>query len=155
MNFQRINACVLAPEVVVRRVDDWTVIAFASMTFDRLHHGARIGIGARRSLAVIVGDAWPAIMRPHRHEIRNADPVEVGHAGNFGNADGIEDCARGGSWRSFKGALRLNYCILAPWGQARIHSCMFRRSWPSFFLRHGGDRIHYSSDGSRAAPRRS
>jgi hypothetical protein len=43
-------------------------------------------------------------MRPHRHEIRNADPVEVGHVGNFGNADGIEDCACGGSWRSFNGA---------------------------------------------------
>jgi hypothetical protein len=63
MNFQRIDTCVLAPEVVVRRVDDWTIIAFAGMTFDRLHHGARIGIGARRSLAAIVGDAWPAIMR--------------------------------------------------------------------------------------------
>src|ERR1700688_2862381 len=45
MNFQRIDACVLAPEVVVRRVDDRTVIAFAGMTFDRLHHGARMKFG--------------------------------------------------------------------------------------------------------------
>jgi hypothetical protein len=69
-------------------------IAFAGVTFDRLHHRARIGIGARRSFAVIVGDARPDIVWPHRHEIRNADPVEVGHVGNLGHADDIKDGAR-------------------------------------------------------------
>jgi hypothetical protein len=53
-----------------------------------------MGTGARRSLAVIVGHARPDIVRPHRHEIRNADPVEVGHVGNLGHADDIKDGAR-------------------------------------------------------------
>ena len=33
------------------------------------------------------------IVRSHGHEIRNADPVEVGHVGNLGNADSVKYCA--------------------------------------------------------------
>src|SRR4051812_18425933 len=64
------------------------------MTFDRLHHRARISIGARRSLAIIVGDARGEVVRSHRHEIRNANAVEVGHVGDLGNADEVEHRAR-------------------------------------------------------------
>src|ERR1700716_1762512 len=101
VNLERVDAGVLAAQIVVGRGDDWSVIPFAGMTFDRLHHGAGIGIGARRSLAVIVGNAGPEIMRSHGHEIRNANPVEVGHVGNLGHADGIEYGARAadrGAW---------------------------------------------------------
>ena len=59
MNLQRVDTRVLASQIVVGRGDDRPVIALAGMTFDRLHQRARIGIGARRSLAVIIGDARP------------------------------------------------------------------------------------------------
>lgn len=29
-------------------------------------------------------------MRPHRHEVWNADPVQIGHICNFGDADGMQ-----------------------------------------------------------------
>src|ERR1700730_13477135 len=64
------------------------------MTLDRLHHRAGISIGARGSLAVVVGDARPEIMRLYRHEIRNADAVEVGDVGDPGNAEKTKRGAR-------------------------------------------------------------
>ena len=91
VDLERIDARVLASEIVVGCGDDRTVIAFAGMPFDRFHQGAGMGRGARRPLAVVIGDAGAEIMRPHRHEIRNADAVEVGHVGNLGHADDIED----------------------------------------------------------------
>ncbi len=82
------------PKIVVRRGRDRAVVPFAGVSFDGFHQGARISIGARRSLAIVIGDARPAIMRPHGHEIRDADPVETGHIGNFCDTDDVKHGAR-------------------------------------------------------------
>ena len=54
---------------------------------DGLHQRAGMGVISRRAFAVVVGNARTNVARPHRHEIWNADTIEVGDFGHFGNAD--------------------------------------------------------------------
>ena len=63
------------------------------MTLDRFHQGTGMRIGARRSLAIIIGDAGPEIVRSHGDEIRDADPVEIRQFGHLRDADDVEDRA--------------------------------------------------------------